>query len=89
MIKIYIYEGVEYNSLLQIRRLMPNVSLPVNPTEEQLAERGVTVVYREPQPPEPTPEEIEAMKEAERLTQLQAAANEFLLGILEGYRDER
>ena len=57
--KKYKYEDVEYNSLWEVRQLLPNVSFPAEPTDKQLAKLGITVIAVEPEElPEPTLEEV-------------------------------
>jgi hypothetical protein len=50
--KKYFYNNTEYHSLYEIKKLLKNVSFPVNPTNEQLAELGITVTITEQVPPE-------------------------------------
>ena len=65
--KKYVFNNVQYSRLGEIKSLLPNVSFPVNPTDGQLAELGITVVTVEP--PEPT---LEELKQA-RLGEINAA----------------
>ena len=85
--RTYVYKGVSYKNLFEIRQLLPNISLPREPTDEQIAELGITIKYVDP--PESTPEELAAIEEAERQQQLNAEAQEFLLGIMEGMKNEQ
>ena len=57
--KKYVYKDKEYNSFYEVKKAFPNVSFPADPTEEHLAELGITVITVEPEaPPEPPLDEI-------------------------------
>lgn len=43
MKKVYCYEEQEYISLYELRRAMPNVSLPVSPQDTDITALGVTI----------------------------------------------
>lgn len=78
---VYNYNNQEYTSLYDLRRVMPNVSIPVSPSDNDLAALGIIVYEVVDETPEPTLDECKALKAYE----IRNASERAVLFLQEGY----